>query len=48
VLLFVRIENIARMYADVTTKVINESKSRGDQYSKMLVRAELIKEYITF
>lgn len=38
----------ARMYADVATKVIDESKNRGDQYSKMLVRAELVKEYILF
>jgi ABC-type multidrug transport system fused ATPase/permease subunit len=38
----------ARMYADVATNVIEESKSRGDQYSKMLVRAELVKEYIIF
>ncbi len=38
----------ARMYADVATQVIDESKSRGDKYSKMLVRAELVKEYITF
>jgi ABC-type multidrug transport system fused ATPase/permease subunit len=38
----------AKMYADVATKVIEESKSHGDQYSKMLVRAELVKEYITF
>jgi ABC-type multidrug transport system fused ATPase/permease subunit len=38
----------ARMYADVATNVIEDSKSRGDQYSKMLVRAELVKEYITF
>jgi ABC-type multidrug transport system fused ATPase/permease subunit len=38
----------ARMYADVATKVIEESKSRGDPYSKMLVRAELVKEYIIF
>jgi len=38
----------ARMYADVATQVINESGSRGDQYSKMLVRSELVKEYITF
>jgi ABC-type multidrug transport system fused ATPase/permease subunit len=38
----------ARMYADVATNVIEESKSRGDQYSKMLVRSELVKEYITF
>jgi ABC-type multidrug transport system fused ATPase/permease subunit len=38
----------SRIYADVATKVIDESKSRGDKYSKMLVRAELVKEYITF
>jgi len=38
----------ARMYTDVATKVIDESKSRGDKYSKMLVRAELVKEYIIF
>ena len=38
----------ARMYAEVATKVIQESQSRGDQYSKMLVRSELVKEYITF
>jgi ABC-type multidrug transport system fused ATPase/permease subunit len=38
----------ARMHADVATRVIEESKSRGDQYSKMLVRSELVKEYITF
>ena len=38
----------ARIYADVATNVIDESKSRGDQYSKMLVRSELVKEYITF
>lgn len=38
----------ARMYADVATNVIEESKLRGDQYSKMLVRTELVKEYIIF
>jgi ABC-type multidrug transport system fused ATPase/permease subunit len=38
----------ARMYADVATNVIDESKSRGDQFSKMLVRTELVKEYIIF
>jgi ABC-type multidrug transport system fused ATPase/permease subunit len=38
----------ARMYADVATRVIEESQSRGDQYSKMLVRSELVKEYIIF
>jgi len=38
----------SRLYADVATNVIEESKSRGDQYSKMLVRTELVKEYIVF
>jgi ABC-type multidrug transport system fused ATPase/permease subunit len=38
----------ARMYADLATNVIDESKSRGDQHSRMLVRTELVKEYITF
>lgn len=38
----------SRMYADLATNVIEESKNRGDSHSKMLVRAELVKEYITF
>jgi len=38
----------SRMYAEVATQVINDSKERGDPYSKMLVRAELVKEYIDF
>lgn len=38
----------AKMYADVATGVISDSESRGDPYSKMLVRTELVKEYITF
>jgi ABC-type multidrug transport system fused ATPase/permease subunit len=38
----------ARMYADIATGVVLESKSRGDQPSRMLVRAELVKEYIVF
>jgi hypothetical protein len=38
----------ARMYADVATKVIDESKMRHDKLSKMLVRSELVKEYIVF
>lgn len=38
----------ARMYSDIAARVIDESKLKGDQYSKMLVRAELVKEYITF
>jgi ABC-type multidrug transport system fused ATPase/permease subunit len=38
----------AKMYADVATNVVVESKARGDQFSKMLVRTELVKEYISF
>jgi ABC-type multidrug transport system fused ATPase/permease subunit len=38
----------SKMYADVATNVIIESESRGENYSKMLARAELVKEYITF
>jgi ABC-type multidrug transport system fused ATPase/permease subunit len=38
----------ARMYAELATNVIDESKSHGDPYSKMLVRTELVKEYIAF
>lgn len=38
----------SKMYSDVATKVIEESESKGDPYSKMLVRAELVKEYIAF
>jgi hypothetical protein len=38
----------SRMYADIATNVIIESNSRGDNSSKMLVRAELVKEYIVF
>jgi ABC-type multidrug transport system fused ATPase/permease subunit len=38
----------SRMYADIATNVVIESKSRGDESSKMLVRAELVKEYIVF
>ncbi len=38
----------SKMYADFATNVVVESKSRGDQFSKMLVRAELVKEYIVF
>lgn len=38
----------ARMYSDAATGVITDSESRGDPYSKMLVRTELVKEYITF
>jgi len=38
----------SKMYADIATNVVIESKARGDQFSKMLVRAELVKEYIVF
>jgi hypothetical protein len=38
----------SKMYAEVASGVIDQSKSRGDPHSKMLVRAELVKEYITF
>jgi hypothetical protein len=38
----------SKMYADVATGVIEDSKMCGEQYSKMLVRAELVKEYIAF
>jgi ABC-type multidrug transport system fused ATPase/permease subunit len=38
----------SKMYADIATNVIIDSKARGDQFSKMLVRAELVKEYIVF
>lgn len=38
----------AKLYAEVATRVIDDSKKHGDQYSKMLVRTELVKEYITF
>lgn len=36
------------MYADMAIKVVIESNCRGDQSSKILVRAELVKEYIVF
>jgi ABC-type multidrug transport system fused ATPase/permease subunit len=38
----------SKMYAEVVTVVIDDSKERGDKKSKMLVRAELVKEYIDF
>jgi ABC-type multidrug transport system fused ATPase/permease subunit len=38
----------SRMYAEIATDVVVESKTNGDQFSKMLVRAELVKEYIVF
>ncbi|HEY5533313.1 MAG TPA: ABC transporter six-transmembrane domain-containing protein [Ignavibacteria bacterium] len=38
----------SRMYANVATEVVLESECRKDEFSKMLVRAELVKEYIAF
>jgi ABC-type multidrug transport system fused ATPase/permease subunit len=38
----------SRMYANIATDVVLESKSRGDLFSKMLVKAELVKEYMVF
>jgi hypothetical protein len=38
----------SKMYANIATEVVIESKCREDQFSKMLVRAELVKEYIAF
>jgi ABC-type multidrug transport system fused ATPase/permease subunit len=36
------------MYAEIATNVVIESKANGDHSSKMLVRTELVKEYIVF
>ena len=38
----------SKMYANIATEVVIDSQSQGDPFSKMLVRAELVKEYITF
>jgi len=38
----------SKMYSEVAINVVMDSKARGDQSSKMLVRAELVKEYIVF
>jgi ABC-type bacteriocin/lantibiotic exporter with double-glycine peptidase domain len=38
----------SRMYANVATEVVLESECHRDEFSKMLVRAELVKEYIAF
>lgn len=38
----------SKMYADIATEAITYSEKRGDPFSKMLVRAELVKEYIVF
>jgi ABC-type multidrug transport system fused ATPase/permease subunit len=38
----------SKMYANIATEVVLESECREDQFSKMLVRAELVKEYVAF
>jgi ABC-type multidrug transport system fused ATPase/permease subunit len=38
----------SKMYADIATEAITLSENKGDPFSKMLVRAELVKEYIVF
>jgi ABC-type multidrug transport system fused ATPase/permease subunit len=38
----------SKMYADIATEAITYSENHGDPFSKMLVRAELVKEYIVF
>jgi ABC-type bacteriocin/lantibiotic exporter with double-glycine peptidase domain len=38
----------SKMYANVATEIVIESKCNEDQFSRMLVRAELVKEYIAF
>ncbi len=38
----------SKMSADVATNVIVECESRNENYSKMLAKAELVKEYIAF
>src|SRR5665647_3493488 len=38
----------SKMYSEVAINVVMDSKARGDQSSKMLVRAELVKECIVF
>lgn len=38
----------SKMYAEIAIDVVIESKARHDKSSKMLVRAELVKEYIIF
>jgi len=38
----------SKMYSGIAIDVVIESKQRGDKSSKMLVRAELVKEYIVF
>jgi hypothetical protein len=38
----------SKMYANIATEVVTDPRCREDQFSKMLVRAELVKEYIVF
>lgn len=38
----------SKIYANVATRMVLDSKCRKDQFSKMLVNAELAKEYIAF
>jgi ABC-type multidrug transport system fused ATPase/permease subunit len=38
----------SKMYANIATDVAVNAELKGDPFSKMLVRAELVKEYITF
>ena len=38
----------SRMYANIATQLVLESECRKNEFSKMLVRAELVKEYIAF
>jgi ABC-type multidrug transport system fused ATPase/permease subunit len=38
----------SKMYAEIATNVVIESKAHGDHSTRMLVRTELVKEYIVF
>ncbi len=38
----------SKMYSNIATDVVLKLNCREDQFSKMLVRGELVKEYITF
>jgi hypothetical protein len=40
--------NYSKMYADIATRVIVQSKKRGHPLSQVLARAELAKEYVVF
>jgi ABC-type multidrug transport system fused ATPase/permease subunit len=37
-----------KMYANIATEIVLDLKCREDQFSKLLARAELVKEYISF